>query len=375
MPKRTKTREPGIYSVERADGGKSYEVAYRNADGKRRQETFRNFNAARDFKRRSHSEVKAGTHVDSADGKLTLAEYYRTFRERQVWESGTFKLCDIAVKGCTFADVPLGKVRRSHVEQWVKTMSETLKPSTIRTRVSYVMMVVNGAIRDQYLVRDPMKGVPLPRLSKDEMNIPLPAEVGKLVENSHPHYRAFWSVCAFAGLRPGEAAGLKVEDIRWLQRELRVERQVQPLGRGTVDVKEPKFGSQRTVYIPERLVKILAQHVEEGTNGDWLFMGSSGNPPTHHSYAPRWAEALDAAEVGPYRVHDLRHFFASGLIAAGTDVVTVQRQLGHQSATVTLNRYSHLWNTHQEVTRTAVEAMMKQAMDSDVGIVTGKQGA
>lgn len=110
MPKRAKTREPGIYSVERADGGKSYEVAYRNTEGKSRTKTFRNFNAARDFKRRSHHEVKAGTYVDSADGKVTLREYYQGFRERQVWEPGTFKLCDISITHCTFTDVPLGKI-------------------------------------------------------------------------------------------------------------------------------------------------------------------------------------------------------------------------------------------------------------------------
>lgn len=374
MPKRAKTKEPGIYSVERADGGKSYEVAYRNTDGKPRSKTFRNFNAARDFKRRSHHEVKTGTYIDSADGKVTLGEYYEGFRARQVWQPGTFKLCDIAVRDCTFANVPLGKLRRSHVEHWVKAMTEELKPSTIRTRVSYVTMVLNGAIRDQHMHRNPLQGVPLPRLDKGEMGIPLPDEVGKILDSSHGHYRAFWAVCAFAGLRPGEAAGLKVQDVRWLQRELRVERQVQPKGRGTVDVKPPKFNSDRTVYIPERLVQILSSHVEGGTNGDWLFMGSYGNPPTHHAYAPHWEAALEAASVGKYRVHDLRHFFASGLIAAGTDVVTVQRQLGHQSATVTLNRYSHLWSTHQEVTRSAVDAMMGQALGPHVGNELGEQG-
>lgn len=45
----------------------------------------------------------------------------------------------------------------------------------------------------------------------------------------------------------------------------------------------------------------------------------------------------------PYRLHDLRHFFASGLIAAGCDVVAVQRALGHSSASITLTAYSHLW--------------------------------
>jgi len=38
-------------------------------------------------------------------------------------------------------------------------------------------------------------------------------------------------------------------------------------------------------------------------------------------------------------LHDLRHFYAAGLIVAGCDVVTVQRALGHQSAVVTLSMY------------------------------------
>ena len=61
------------------------------------------------------------------------------------------------------------------------------------------------------------------------------------------------------------------------------------------------------------------------------------------------------------RLHDLRHYFASGLIAAGCDVVTVQRALGHSNATTTRNTYSHLWPTAEDRTRKAAEAMMRAA--------------
>ena len=48
------------------------------------------------------------------------------------------------------------------------------------------------------------------------------------------------------------------------------------------------------------------------------------------------------------KLHDLRHFYASGLIAAGCDVVTVQRSLGHAKATTTLDTYAHLWPTAED---------------------------
>jgi site-specific recombinase XerD len=44
-------------------------------------------------------------------------------------------------------------------------------------------------------------------------------------------------------------------------------------------------------------------------------------------------------------MHDLWHFYASGLIANGCDVVTVQQAMGHSNATTTLATYSHLWPT------------------------------
>jgi site-specific recombinase XerD len=56
--------------------------------------------------------------------------------------------------------------------------------------------------------------------------------------------------------------------------------------------------------------------------------------------------------------HDLRHFYASGLIANGCDVVTVQRALGHSNATTTLATYSHLWPTGERISK-ASEALVK----------------
>jgi integrase len=60
-------------------------------------------------------------------------------------------------------------------------------------------------------------------------------------------------------------------------------------------------------------------------------------------------------------VHALRHFYASGLIAAGCDVVTVQRALGHASAAVTLRTYAHLWPTAEDKTRAAAAGLMAAA--------------
>lgn len=75
------------------------------------------------------------------------------------------------------------------------------------------------------------------------------------------------------------------------------------------------------------------------------------------------AQPSRADRHGGVHLHDLRHFYASALVAAGCDVVTVQRALGHSSARITLNTYSHLWPTAEDRTRTAATDLMREVLD------------
>ena len=76
----------------------------------------------------------------------------------------------------------------------------------------------------------------------------------------------------------------------------------------------------------------------------------------------RWRATRKAAGLSWVRLHDLRHFYASGLIADGCSVVTVQRALGHSTATTTLSTYAHLWPTAEDQTRKAAAGLMRAAM-------------
>jgi len=70
-----------------------------------------------------------------------------------------------------------------------------------------------------------------------------------------------------------------------------------------------------------------------------------------------------------FRYHDLRHYFASLLIASGADVKTVQARLRHASAKTTLDTYGHIWPDRDESTRAAVDAVItartEQGRNSD----------
>jgi len=64
-----------------------------------------------------------------------------------------------------------------------------------------------------------------------------------------------------------------------------------------------------------------------------------------------------------FRFHDLRHYFASLLIASGLDVKTVQARVRHASAKTTLDTYGHLWPDRDESSRAAVAAVYAARSD------------
>ena len=350
-------------SVARRPNG-SWRARYRDEQEREHSRHFSRKVDAQDWLDSIVTAQRTGTYVDPRSGKVTLASFFEDWSTRQVWASATLRAARNAVNGCTFRDVPLDRVRRSHVESWVKAMTATLQPTTITTRVRYVRGVLRGAVRDQVLAVDPSAGVVLPRQRRAEhrMSIPSSEQVGWLLDAVEEAYRPFIAMCAFAGLRIGEAAGLQVGDVDFLRRTVHVQRQAQNNG-GVVEVTPPKSGSERVVSIPDELVIMVAQHLERlGTFGDegWLFPGA---PPTPASLRYWFGQAASAAGVDGISPHDLRHYFASGLIASGCDVVTVQRALGHAQATVTLNTYAHLWPTAEDRTRTAAAGLMRAALN------------
>ncbi len=186
--------------------------------------------------------------------------------------------------------------------------------------------------------------------------------MGALLAAAEGPFRAFVGLSAFAGLRLGETAAVQLGDVDFLRRALRVSRQVQRAGGGEVDVRLPKHGSERTVFLAPSLVEMLAEHIKmHCTNTTWLFAAMNGGSVTANTIGPQWRRTARRAGVTGVRLHDLRSFYASGLIAAGCDVVTVQRALGHASASTTLGAYAHLWPTAEDRTRSAAEAMLAEA--------------
>jgi integrase len=342
--------------------GLRYRPQFRDPSGRQIMKAFALKRDAQRWLTEQTAHIVRGTYVDPGAGRTTFAEFYADWSSRPVWAPGTVLAMNLAAGSVPFADVPLRSLRRSHVEGWVKGMANRgLAPGTVHTRVNNVRAVLRGAVADKLMASDPSVGVTLPRRRRAAaaMTLPTAAQVGAVLQAADDAFRPFVALCAFAGLRLGEAAALQVGDIDFLRRTLTVTRQVQRGGQGRVELRPPKYGSERVVFLAPGLVDILAVHVAAFCpGGGWLFTGEARQPPHQNTVGYRWRTTIAAAGIAGLRLHDLRHFYASGLIAAGCDVVTAQRALGHASATTTLNTYSHLWPSAEDRTRTAAQALL-----------------
>jgi integrase len=207
-------------------------------------------------------------------------------------------------------------------------------------------MAFLAAIKARVIRQDPIAGITPPRVPKAEtkMNVPTSEQVGKALAAAGL-FRAFVAVCAFAGLRLGESAGLQPGDVDFLRRTLLVRRQIQGQVNSKTVAIDPKYESVRTVYLADALVKELAAYIEKHPRmgaESWLF-ANGAYVWNRNSASNQWRSIRKPVGMEEFTLHDLRHYYASGLIAAGCDVVTVRHALGHSSPTITLNIYSHLW--------------------------------
>lgn len=358
------TLRPKLYGI-----GKRWRARYVDDDSRERTQRFdRKVDAQKWLDDIVASQV-TGNYIDPVRGQITFGSFYAEWAPRQVWVHHTRRENDRLERTVPFRDVAMSDLRASHFETWVKAMQDQpLAPSTIKSRMMNVRAILKAAIRDKALAVDPSQGVKLPRTRRAEaaMSIPTSEQVGQLVSNAEDRFMLFIALCAFSGARSGETSAFQVGDFDFLRREIHVERQVQRIRSGVVEIRPPKYGSERTVAAPKELIDMVAEHIRLHVPGDnpkrWIFEGLNGNPMEHNMVGGRWRKARTAAGVTDVKLHSLRHYYASGLIADGCDVVTVQRALGHSSASVTLDTYSHLWPKAEDRTRKAASGLFDEAL-------------
>jgi integrase len=173
-----------------------------------------------------------------------------------------------------------------------------------------------------------------------EQNVLTLAQLRKLLYSTVDPWGMPVMIAGYTGAREAEVLGLKWSDIDWNRRSAQIRRQWR---RGAFH--EPKTpAARRTVELPDELVSALKRWRLRCPKGEHELVcpGANGQPMDSSDLLRTGLHsALRRAGLRQVRFHDLRHSFASNLLAAGVDVVAVSKALGHANVHITLVTYAH----------------------------------
>jgi integrase len=304
-------------------------------------------------------EIDTGTFVELSDRPLAdfIAEWLANVVRPRVRARTLADYTSLAKRHIAPAlgQQKLGRLSPLEIQRLYTDLQERgLSARTVR----YVHSVLHGsleqAVKWNLLAKNPAKLVSLPRNEHREMrSLSVPEATRFLAAANSTRWQALWLLLLTTALRPGEALGLKWADLDG--ERMRIQRSLVRTSGCDWQLAEPKTSrSRRVVTIPATALSALLSHrarqAEERLlcgpdwcNLDLVFCTRSGNPLDYRTVVRRhFSPLLVEAKLGALRPYDLRHSCATLLLAAGENIKVVSERLGHASATLTLDTYSHV---------------------------------
>jgi integrase len=368
----------------------TFSVKYRTADGK---QVFKSGFSTKELAQRELnrvlSEIDSGEYVERKP--ITVAKFAEQWlagrrRIRGSTESGYASMIAKQI-------VPriglrrLVDLRLSHFQGMVSGMLEDgLSAKTIHNVVTLLRSMLAGpkgsasAVRLGYLKQDPTAGLELPRLESNEIIPPTPEQVWGLIDAAQEIGGVGYGLTfigALTGMRRNEVLAVRFSDVDWFNSELRVKTAVSK--RRATDgahkwewvLGQPKSKkSIRRIHLAESVLKMLTglKALTVGSD-DFVFRSETGGFIDPDKFdADIWAPITKQAGMSGTRFHDLRHFFASQLIANGETAAYVRDQLGHSSIQVTFDTYGHLFpGSGRDASRRLEDSMRKAREKNQAG--------
>jgi integrase len=348
-----------------------WRARYRDDTGREHARHFERKTDAQAWLDDQTARLVRGEWADPRAGRELLSAYATRWQSIQVSSPGTARIVDNALRRHILPRLGgqrIANIRRSDVQAFVKWLqtrelrpatdrqaARTLSAGSVRNIYEVLARVMDAAVEDRVIAISPCRRIALPKDHDDEVGVPSLDEIELVRGALGERWQAVPVVLAGSGLRVGELLGLRLSDVDFLRRSIRVERQrlqsnqIAPLKSRT---------SRRTVPVGQVVIDVLAAHLAAyPPTADALFTDELREPLTYRRWKRLLSDATKAVEVD-VTSHSFRHFAASALISGGASVKQVQSFLGHASAVITLRTYAHLWPGDEDRTRNVLDAAL-----------------
>lgn len=373
----------------------NFRACWRDPAGMQKSKSFRTKREANAYLVEVEGSLNRGTYVNPHAGRTKFGDFARQWLNTRTVEARTAERTVSMLRTHIlpkWGEWPLGKVDFMSVQEWVTGLSRQLAPTTVGKCYQLLSMILRTAVQARLIATNPAEGVKVPRdRSRDVKPVTISRAdfFGKLVPAVPSRHRAIVCAAAGAGLRWGECAGLTWSAVD-LDKSLVHVVQVAEETHGGIALRPyPKSrAGVRTVPLPDFLLSALRELRIAAGDPDprtLVFRDRVGRPLRRsnfrrrvwlpslvragllgqivdvgsHRYRAVWPDrdgvewsaefttereaiaCVAAKAAGGMRFHDLRHAYATWLVTDGVPINIVQRVMGHEQASTTLNRYTH----------------------------------
>ncbi|PSK96242.1 site-specific recombinase XerD [Murinocardiopsis flavida] len=253
--------------------------------------------------------------------------------------------------------------KRGHKHGWLR---EPLRPKTIQNLHGLLFIILESAVKTEPPLRqsNPAARTKLPRVDDgegdEEMCFLTREEFALLRASIQEDVRDMLEVFFLTGMRYSELTAVQVRDVTTRRQRdpstgrtvltgyVEVRRAWKRRPDNTFELGAPKTKkSRRRIALSPRATALVTARTTGKKPTDFLFTTKNGCWWRHASfYTRRWSPAVKKAQAEGLhkkpRIHDLRHSHVALLIEENLHPFKIQRRLGHQSITTTMDRYGHL---------------------------------
>lgn len=330
--------------------GPRFVVPWRDEEGGHKK-TFRRKMDAENFEARISTQRRDGTYIPPSRAEMSFHEWAEDHWWPSVVSSGLREKTIASYRGILdrqvmprFGAMCLGNIRVIDVETWLGDLrTKGYANDTVRLSKSVLSKSLASAVRSKMITTNPCLGIKTPRSVPRSLAL-THEQVEALISAIPEHYRDLFRLLAYYGLRPGEAAALRVEDLDDLD-QLRISKSLSEV-EGYLVETPTKTNRVRIVPLDPQTASALRSWIDSQRllPGDRLFRGPNGGELRstnlrNQVLAPVVRSLGLPAETSLYT---LRHTAASMMASLGVAPTKAEAILGH-SPTQFLNTYAHAY--------------------------------
>lgn len=330
--------------------------------------------------------IDEGTYV--APSKMTVSQWLDTWAEEYLGGVKPLTVSSYKTTIKTHLKPGLGAIKLEalaahHIQKLYNALGtsqgdrEALSPKTVKNVHGVLHRALQQAVSNGYIRFNPSDACILPRAAKKELQ-PLDEEETKLFLEAikgHP-FELLYTVTLFTGMREGEALGLTWDCVDFTKGTVLISKQLQKekKPKGIYYLAPLKNDKPRRVTLAPWVLQLLRKQklkqTEERLRGgeawsnphDFVFTNELGGHLIPWTVV-RHFKALVASIGRPdARFHDLRHSYAVAAIRSGDDIKTVQGNLGHATASFTLDVYGHVTEQMKDASAARMEQYIKRIL-------------